>query len=349
MAPEVPIKVWAKFNDIPEEQRTEVDDFIDILGVVKQTGESVKSPGVRKAFVNRYVFADDWDVTETVGDPQLLIGKRSGRSWNLKCGATKADLPASSSKQAREPTPGFAYFTPSNQRRPHGRVSEARRHTAPIYLKPSVEMDIDWISFLFVDARHARVAARNVELFEEYQSWTEVKQEAMKRWDRAEAKYVGDFNMGLAVYWARKRLKRSFLCLRNMEGDRELLTRIREYEDFELFVVLRTCRSVWEAGKQMYDEEAGSMPATRFFTIKPAQVSVCVYYDSVQTVANTLPLNRFKMTATKGHTAEELPGDSEIGEGLMGELYLRLVIVVEERFEMRVDDHLLMPLHFAPA
>lgn len=95
-----------------------------------------------------------------------------------------------------------------------------------VFLKPSIAMDIDWISFFYVGQNHSRVAARDVGFFEEYQSWAEVK-------------HVGEPNMALAILWARKQLNLPCLRLRDAVGNREALSRIRQVECIEQFVVLR--------------------------------------------------------------------------------------------------------------
>jgi hypothetical protein len=88
----------------------------------------------------------------------------------------------------------------------------------PVYIKPSINADVNYPSFMYVNSSQSIVPSSDIKVSNEFLDLDHAKVLAIERWDRAEVTRLTHYNLELAVFWVRKILLRQYLQ-RTGQGD----------------------------------------------------------------------------------------------------------------------------------
>ncbi len=180
-------KQLSSASSLSDDQKKCCDDIIIKLGEANGTNE-LPSSGSRSGLWAK-VFANGWNTNCPNKHPGTIRARRGVESMTM-IGTWRVTLPT--------PT------TPSKRKRSSDSNPD-RVAGAPAFIKPNINWDDFGISFSVCDAKNASANAKYVAL---NPGWTlqQARAEAMLHWDENECDRVIDYNMKLAVCWARSRL-----------------------------------------------------------------------------------------------------------------------------------------------
>lgn len=195
--------------------------LFELLADANKSGEYVNNAAVRNAFINNHVF-DHWNAGTHIHLPPRKIPDRSGDQWIMEVGTIGLE---------------------------------------PVFIKPSINTDTNYPSFMYVDSAHKRGVSKNVKLLDHFANMDEAKLLAMDKWDEAEISRVSPYNIKVAVYYARKRL--TYRWLRH-HGNHDQANKFKVQEDFDKFFQLITCKEFVTAALRFANLAETRLPATRF-------------------------------------------------------------------------------------
>jgi hypothetical protein len=156
------------------------------------------------------------------------------------------DLPMSPKKTRKAALMGQLRQAPRVQ---SAAAANVRKHLAKAYLKPSLNIDADTVSFLWVDSNGGIVNPTFVTL-KPGLTIPIAKARAIRHWDAKEAHRIGSWNMTMCVYWARNRIARKVLL---EAGLAEEAAEIPHEEDVNKLQQLHTCTGALERTRLVLD------------------------------------------------------------------------------------------------
>ncbi|CRK20401.1 hypothetical protein BN1723_000254 [Verticillium longisporum] len=222
--------VFRHGTDLVEADQTLCDDLIIALDVCNRKEATLNIENQKRAKFWRTVFSNDWttEMDNIVPDPWTDL---SDAQIGLQIGSLTQDCRPS-------PVPGSSSLIDSS----HSNV--ARRKGCPVWLRPLTSWNKDEIAqgirFRFVDIHSQEVPEDLVQLEDGNWNMQLTKAVAALYLDDCSVQRVGQYNVTLAVYWARNRL----INLSKTRGSRNADQRQRGQPLNEVIALTRNLESI---------------------------------------------------------------------------------------------------------